>query len=218
MNIDLNTAAFQAYQLAQQLVTHYTSYGAQSEPVAVYAKNFYEYLTSDTSYDFDTLSQSLQTVVGRHCAQMSAQYCQHNDNNNAKILKAAKSMESAMRSSGAYYSASRMSINLDHFAVNCVSPQNIVRECLNELEQYAEFVKMALSNTWEVPPTPIPVHNNMSAQDLQKIIEVEILKAQAEREMLINKMVETKSKSDTSHQDVDLEKHNVPLSNKSRKL
>ena len=150
MNIDLNTAAFQAYQSAQQLVTHYTSYGAQPDPVVVYAKKFYEYLTSDTSYDFDTLSQSLKTVVGRHCAEMSAQYCQHNDDNNRKILKAAKSMESAMRSSGAHYSSSRMSIHLDDFEVECLSPQHIVRECFNELDEYANFVRMATSNDWRI--------------------------------------------------------------------
>lgn len=152
MNIDLNTAASQSYELAQQLVNHYISYGAQSEPVMAYAKEFYEYLTSDIPYDFDTLSQSLKTIVGRHCAQMSAQYCRHNDKNNNKILKAAKEMESAMRSSRNFYSSSRMSISLPSFSVKSVSPQEIVNQSFNELDQYAAFVKMATSNDWSGNP------------------------------------------------------------------
>lgn len=148
MNIDLNTAASHSYELAQQLVNHYTAYGAPSEPVVAYAKEFYEYLTSDIPYDFDTLSQSLKTVVGRHCAQMSAQYCRHNDENNNRILKAAKNMESAMRSSRGYYSSSKMSLTLQSFAVKVVSPQEIVNQSFNELDQYATFVKMATTNNW----------------------------------------------------------------------
>lgn len=152
MNTDLNTAASQSYELAQQLVNHYTSYGSQSEPVVVYAKEFYEYLISDIPYDFDALSQSLKTVVGRICAQMSAQYCRHNDENNSKILKAAKNMESSMRSSGQYYSSLKMSIKLEPFAVKCLSPQEIVNQSFNELDQYASFVKMAISNDWSEDP------------------------------------------------------------------
>lgn len=153
MNIDLNTAASQSYEMAQRLVNHYTSYGSQSDPVVVYAKEFYEYLTSDIPYDFDTLSQSLKTVVGRHCAQMSAQYCQHNHNHNKQILKAAKNMESSMRLSGSsYYNSWVMSIKLEPFAVECVSPQEIVNQSFKELDQYASFVKMATSNDWSEDP------------------------------------------------------------------
>lgn len=150
MNIDLNTAAFQSYQLAQQLVNHYIAYKASPPSVGDYAKEFYAYLTSDIPHEFDTLLQSLHTTVGRLCANMAAGYGRHNAANNAKILEASQSMENLMRAtgSGSYY-GTRMRINLENFKVVCASPVDVVNQSFTQLDQYAEFVQMALTDSWD---------------------------------------------------------------------
>lgn len=152
MNIDLNTAAFQSYQLAQQLVNHYIAYKASPPSVGDYAKEFYTYLTSDIPHEFDTLLQSLHTTVGRLCANMAAGYGRHNAANNAKILEASQNMENLMRAtgSGSYY-GTRMRTNLENFKVVCVSPVDVVDQSFKELDQYAKFVQMALTNSWGLP-------------------------------------------------------------------
>jgi hypothetical protein len=152
MNTDLNTAAVHSYKLAQQLVGHYTAFGARPDPVVLYGKQFYEYLTSDSPYDFDTLLQSLETVVTRTIAGVSAASCNHNASQNKKILEAAKRMESLMRSSGQYYHGNRMDIKLESFKASCLEPQQIIDQAYKELDAYAAFATMALNNDWSEDP------------------------------------------------------------------
>lgn len=151
MNTDLNTAAFHAYKLAQQLASQYTAFGAKPNPVVLYAKEFYQYLTSDSPYDFDTLLQSLETVVTRASAEVSAAYCNHNASNNKKVLEAAKNMESLMRSSRSYH-GNRMDIQLKSFKTSSLEPNQVVDQAYKELDAYASFAAMALNNDWSEDP------------------------------------------------------------------
>ena len=152
MNTDLNTAAFHSYKLAQQLVSQYTAFGAKPDPVVLYAKQFYEYLTSDSPYNFDTLLQSLETTVTRASAEVAAASCNHNASQNKKILEAAKKMETLMRSSGQYYHGNRMDIQLKGFKASCLEPQQVIDQAYKELDAYAAFATMALNNDWSEDP------------------------------------------------------------------